>query len=104
MALLLLHAVWPAANFSTDAKTVANLGLSVGDFKELQIGFNGAPGGSAEVEVVQDAVLHTQHLHIGAQGHLAQAVAVEVKLILTEVVKVLEDIVEHLEGLHWHGR
>ena len=35
-----------------------------------------------------DGVLHAQHLHVGAQRHLAHAVGVEVELVLHEVVEV----------------
>lgn len=53
-----------------------------------------------EGDVVAQLVLHVQHLYVGSQSHLASAVAVEVKLVLLEVLKMLVHCQELLQSLH----
>ena len=79
------------------------LGILVRLVQEEQVGLDGAPGSLAVVHVPVHLILHAQHLHIRAQRHLAQAVGVEVELILLEVLKVLEDMQKHLESLQQPG-
>ena len=78
---------------------MSHLGVLVWLIKQQQVRLNGTPGSLAVVDVVIQLVFHAQHLHVRAQGHLTQAVGVEVELILLEVLKVLEDMKEHFECL-----
>ena len=52
-----------------------------------------------EGNVVVQVILHLQHLHVGAQSHFAGAVAVEIKLVLLEVLKVFAYCQKLLERL-----
>ncbi len=53
-----------------------------------------------EVRVVIDVILHANHCHVRAQGHLARAVAVEVELVLHKVCEVLVHSQEALQSLN----
>ena len=50
-------------------------------------------------DVVVEVVFHAQHFHVCTQRHLAHAVAVEVELVLLEVLKVLHHRQQLLQRL-----
>ena len=71
---------------------------------QLQERLNGAPGCPTEVDVAVQPVLGVQHLNVVPQRHLADAVVVEIELVLCEVGKVLADLQEALESLQQQCR
>lgn len=56
---------------------------------EEQVQLNGALGSLCVEPVMMQHVLGAQHAQVGANGHLAQTVRVEVQLILGDVLEVL---------------
>lgn len=77
-----------------------DLSILVRLVQQQQICFYCTPGSFAVIDVMVQPVFHAQHLHICTHGHLAQAVGVEVELVLLKVLKVLEDMQEHFQRLH----
>mmetsp|Transcript_30404 Transcript_30404/g.83777 ORF Transcript_30404/g.83777 Transcript_30404/m.83777 type:complete len:474 (+) Transcript_30404:471-1892(+) len=66
---------------------------------ELQVDADGILCSTSEELVGVEALLHAEHGHIGLQGSLPEAVVMEVKLVLGNVIEVLEGLAVHLQGL-----
>mmetsp|Transcript_50868 Transcript_50868/g.162818 ORF Transcript_50868/g.162818 Transcript_50868/m.162818 type:complete len:486 (-) Transcript_50868:690-2147(-) len=64
-------------------------GLTGGAVVQCQVAADRPLHRPREEVVAVESVLHAEHLHVGPQRHLAEAVAVEIELVLLNVIEVL---------------
>mmetsp|Transcript_2416 Transcript_2416/g.8135 ORF Transcript_2416/g.8135 Transcript_2416/m.8135 type:complete len:394 (-) Transcript_2416:1024-2205(-) len=63
-----------------------------------QVAPQGSPSALGVERVSIDLIFELQHVEVGPQGHLPQAVAVEVELVLVHIIEVLQDVTVLVKG------
>mmetsp|Transcript_15251 Transcript_15251/g.46072 ORF Transcript_15251/g.46072 Transcript_15251/m.46072 type:complete len:297 (-) Transcript_15251:1394-2284(-) len=90
LGLLLLPLLVLLALFRTHGRQLVALLVGVGGVVgEVDVDLDGGPGGLEEGGGGIQAVLHAQQVQVRPQGHLADAVRMEVELVLLELREVL---------------